>query len=224
MPPDRIKKTKVFERNFECQVMKKKNATRSKSILNRSTIRLYTDGSKLDGRVGADFSAEYPNNFPKPAFFHLAIYSTVFQAEVLAISKVAKNLLLEKMNNQRIFMLVDSQAATKALIKCTVTSITVLNCVRNVNQLDKQNHVSIAWILGHARLYGNEVADYVAKSASKLKMRGPESFIAVPYASCVSTVMGWSIDGWKSMWNKRKTKHSLSALLHQLQCSTALGT
>ena len=92
-------------------------------------------------------------------FFHLGIYSTVFQAEVLAISEVAKNLLLNKMHNQSIVALVDSQAAIKALIKCTVTSITVLNCIRNLNQLGKQNHVSIAWIPGHAGVHGNEVAD-----------------------------------------------------------------
>ena len=101
-------------------------------------------------------------------------------------------------------MLVDSQAAIKALIKCTVTSITVLNCIRNLNQLGTQNHVSIAWILGHAGVHGNEVADYVAKSGSKSKIHGPEPFITVPYASCVSTVKDWSTDRWKSMWNKRK--------------------
>ena len=174
MPADRIKKTKVFERNFECQIMDKKNAIRFESVLNQSTAKVYTDGSKLNGRVGAAFYAEYPNNSPKQAFFHLGIYSTVFQAEVLAISQVAKNLLLDKMHNQSIVALVDSQAAIKALIKCTVTSITVLNCIRNLNQLGKQNHVSIACIPGHAGVHGNEVADYVAKS--------------VPYASCVSTV------------------------------------
>ena len=95
MPADRIKKPKVFERNFECQIMDKKNAFRSDSILNQSTIKVYIDGSKLDGRVGAGFYAEYPNISPKQAFFHLGIYSTVFQAEVLAISEVAKNLPLE---------------------------------------------------------------------------------------------------------------------------------
>ena len=93
MPADRIKKTKVVERNFECQIMDKKNAIRFESVLNQSTVKVYTDGSKLNGRVGADFYAEYPNNSPKQAFFHLGIYSTVFQAEVLAISEVAKNLL-----------------------------------------------------------------------------------------------------------------------------------
>ena len=71
MPADRIKKTKVFERNFECQIMDKKNAIRFESVLNQSTVKVYTDGSKLNGRVGAGFYAEYQNNFPKQAFFTL---------------------------------------------------------------------------------------------------------------------------------------------------------
>ena len=73
-----------------------------------------------------------------------------------------------------------------------------------INHLRTQNHVSIAWIPGHARVHGNEVADYRAKSGSKSKIHGPEPFITVSYASCVSTVKDWSIDRWKSMWNKQK--------------------
>ena len=204
MPADRIKKTKVFERNFECQIMDKKNAIIFESVLNQSTVKVYIDGSKLHGRVGAGFYAEYQNNSPKQAFFHLGICRTVFQAEVQAITEMAKNLLWKKMHIQNIVVLVDSQSAIKALIKCTVTSITVLNCITNLNQLGKQNHVSIAWIPGHAGVHGNEVADYLAKSGSKSKIHGPETSITVPYASCVSTVKDWSTDRWKFMWNKRK--------------------
>ena len=82
MPAAQIKQTKVCERYFECQSMDKKNAIKSESVLNQSTVKVYTDGSKLDGKLGAGFYAKYPNNFPKQAFFHLEIYSTVFQAEV----------------------------------------------------------------------------------------------------------------------------------------------
>ena len=167
MPAYRIKKTKVLDRNFECQIMDKKNGIRFESVLNQSTVKVYTDSSKLNGRVGAGFYAENPSNSPKQAFFHLGLHSTVFQSKFLVISQVAKNLLLERMHNQSIVVLVDSQADIKALIKCTVTSITVLNRIRNPNQLGKQNHVSIARILGHAGVHGNEVADYVAKSGSK---------------------------------------------------------
>ena len=54
MPDDRIKKTKIFERNFECQNMDKKNAIKSESVLHQNTVKVYTDGSKLNGRVGRD--------------------------------------------------------------------------------------------------------------------------------------------------------------------------
>ena len=84
------------------------------------------------------------------------------------------------MHNQTIVALVDSQAAIKAF-KCIVTLITVFNCIRNLNQLGKQNHVSITWIPGHAGVHGDEVADYLAKSESKSKIDGHEPFITVPY-------------------------------------------
>ena len=45
-----------------------KNAIRFESVLNQSTAKVYTDGSKLNGRVGAAFYAEYRNNSPKQAF------------------------------------------------------------------------------------------------------------------------------------------------------------
>ena len=99
MQADRIKKSKVFERNFECQIIDKKNAIRSESVLNQNTVKVCTDGLKVDGIVGAGFYAEYPNYSPKHAFLRFGIYSTVFQAEVLAIGEVAKNLLLQKMHN-----------------------------------------------------------------------------------------------------------------------------
>ena len=39
MPADRIKLSKVFERNFKCQIMDKKDATRSESVLNQNTVK-----------------------------------------------------------------------------------------------------------------------------------------------------------------------------------------
>ena len=93
MPADRIKKAKVFEKNLECQIMDKKNAIRFDSVLNQNTVKICTDAAQLHGRVGAGFYAEYPSNSPKQALFHVGVYRTVFQAETLVISEVAKNLL-----------------------------------------------------------------------------------------------------------------------------------
>ena len=45
MPAEQIKQTKVFERNFERQIMDKKNAIRSESVLNQNTVKVYVDDS-----------------------------------------------------------------------------------------------------------------------------------------------------------------------------------
>ena len=65
MPADRMNKPKVFEKNFECQIIDKKNAIRSESVLNQNTVKVNTDGSKLYGRAGTGFYVQYPNNSPK---------------------------------------------------------------------------------------------------------------------------------------------------------------
>ena len=96
MPADRIKKTTVFERNFECQTMDKKNAITSESVLNQNTDKVYFDGSKVDRRVGAGFYAANPKNSPKQAFFHLGIYSTVFQQKSKLFQKRQKTCFRKK--------------------------------------------------------------------------------------------------------------------------------
>ena len=108
--------------------MDKKIAIRSESVLNQNTVKVYTDGSKLHGRVGAVFYAEYPNNSPNKHFFIWKDTALCFrQKSYLVIPEEAKNLLLEKMHNQSIVVLLYSQAAIKSLIKCSVTLITRLH-------------------------------------------------------------------------------------------------
>ena len=67
------------------------------------------------------------------------LYSTVFQAEVFAITEEAKKLIMEK-----IIILVDSQAAILAIQNNIVKSHTVLKCIKNLNILGKDNDVTIA--------------------------------------------------------------------------------
>ena len=68
--------------------------------------------TRWESRCG--FLCKIPKQLPKTNNF--SPWNTqhcVFQAEVVAIPEVAKNLLLEKMHNQSIVVMVDSQAAIK---------------------------------------------------------------------------------------------------------------
>ena len=75
------------------------------------------------------------------------------------------------MRNQCIVVLVDSQAAIKSFIKCTVTLITELNCIRNLNlvgQTKPRQYCLDSWSC--RGVHGNEVANYLVKSESKSYM------------------------------------------------------
>ena len=61
----------------------------------------------------------------------------VFQAEVFAIAEVAKKLIMEKILNEKIIILIDSQAAILAIQNNIVKSNTVLSCIKNLNILGK---------------------------------------------------------------------------------------
>ena len=205
MPADLINKTKVFGRQYNCLVLERKDAVQFERALEQSMIRCYTDGSKLNGRAGASFYIEYPSgSHTDQSFFHLGRYSTVFQAEVFAIAEVAKKLTMEKTLNEEIIILVDSQAAILAIQNNTVKSSTVLSCIKHLNKLGEDNHVTVAWTPGHTGIHGNEKADTLAKSGSAFNCFGPEPFVPIPYASCCAAIKDWSVERWKTSWIERK--------------------
>ena len=57
-------------------------------------LNFYTDGSKLNGKVGAGFLALEPTRIMKTDKFKLPDNSTVFQAEIFAILKATEYLSL----------------------------------------------------------------------------------------------------------------------------------
>ena len=118
--------------------------------------------------MGAGFYIDYTSNFYEMESFHLGRHSTVFQAEVFAITQVAKKLQMEETQNKSIVILVDSQAAIFAIQSNVVKSFTVLQCIQNLNELGKQKLDFVAWTPGHTGIRGNEMADYQAKSASTI--------------------------------------------------------
>ena len=173
--------------------MNRKDAVNLENVLNKNSVKAFTDGSKINGRVGAGFYVEFPDGSQtEEAIFYLGRHSTVFQAEVFAISMVAEKLFVENMQNKNIIILVDSQAAIKALESSIVTSYTVLKSIKNLNNLGCQNRILVTWVPGHSGIYGNEVVDILTKTGSTLKMQGPEPFLPVPYASLVSALKYWS--------------------------------
>lgn len=106
-----------------------------------------TDGSKSGNRVEAVFcTPSYQNSF----CLRLKSYTTVFQAETLAIKSCAEKQIKQEKKGRIIRIRFDSQAAFKALDKLTSSSKLVVGTTAALAELGKNNHLNLTWILRHS--------------------------------------------------------------------------
>ena len=128
-----------------------------------SVCRVYTDGSKLNGRVGSAFVVFIQNTCIYTRSFRLPDRSTVFQAEISAIREAARYISSRQVPWPIVFF-VDSQAALLALNKEQITSQVVMDSLTALNAINSPVH--LVWVPAHSGVYGNEMADNLAKSAT----------------------------------------------------------
>ena len=73
----------------------------------------------------------------------------------------------------------DSQAAQKALQAVRTTSPLVHQCQKASNDISARHVVGFYWVLGHAGIRGNEIADELARGGSALGFLEPEPALGV---------------------------------------------
>ncbi|KYQ48225.1 hypothetical protein ALC60_12780, partial [Trachymyrmex zeteki] len=73
---------------------------------------------------------------------------TIFQVEVLAISRCAE-LLIDRKIRHRICICSDSRAVIDALVKTTTESFVVWDCMQALDKLGETTQVTLVWVPGH---------------------------------------------------------------------------
>ncbi|KAK3886447.1 hypothetical protein Pcinc_009398 [Petrolisthes cinctipes] len=126
------------------------------------SLHVYTDGSKSDESVGASvWSSECELRY------RLLIHTSVFTAELFAIDKAIDYALNSRYDSIVIFS--DSMSALQAINSCQTISNEIQG--RIINKLHLCNKsFTLIWVPGHCRIYGNERADLLAKSAVELEV------------------------------------------------------
>ena len=89
-------------------------------------------------------------------------YSTIFQAEIYAISTCVNSLHTEY--DASIAICSDSQAALKALDTAITTSKLVAETMTELKQLSLFNSVRLIWVPGRFNVPGNEIANKLANN------------------------------------------------------------
>ena len=156
--------------------------------------QIFTDGSKLDGKVGAAFVVYQEGVLMHENSFRLPNRSSVFQAEIYAIKEAALFLVSNSYEADTIFF-VDSQAAILALKQERIKSRSILDTVRMLALI--QGQVKIVWVPSHSGVEGNEAADVLAKQACQLELVRD---IAIPRSQIKTMVLQGIRESWREEW------------------------
>ncbi|XP_043072259.1 uncharacterized protein LOC122322860 [Drosophila grimshawi] len=146
-----------------------------------ATITFFTDGSKLDNRVGGGVYSEQLN---LQLSFSLPTHCSVFQAEVLAIKEALDCLDRLKVSPGYINIYIDSQAAIKSISSISSNSISVTSCRKSLHEMAKQHVISLIWVPGHQDIEGNCKADELARKGTILPLLTDKEGISMPLATC----------------------------------------
>ena len=124
-------------------------------------LKCYSDGSKYRGHTGYGFTITSGLMELESDNGYLGTQSTVFQAEITAISKCAEAIMEEPAAEAIIYS--DSQAALKALVSLHIKHKSVQKCISVLNEVSLNKSITLAWVKAHAEYPGNERADNLAK-------------------------------------------------------------
>jgi ribonuclease HI len=178
-----------------------------------NTVLVYTDGSLIDGYAGSGWLITKGDFVLHENHLSLGNDTTVFQAEVAAMLHATEWLLANfwSLDRTKIFILVDNQAAIRAVSHRSFKDGLVLECRNKINSLSFQNDVTLGWIRGHAESCGNEVADSLAKSGSLTPLDHP--VLPMAKRTIERKIADKYLTRWQHEWEETKEHvHSKSFL------------
>jgi ribonuclease HI len=165
----------------------------------RDELRIFTDGSLLNGKVGAAFVPfdgvrELPSRKLK-----LDDFCSVFQAELLAIREALVYVLKKPPNRWKyVSILTDCKSGVHAITDRNSVNPIVMDIRADIQKLRcRTQNVYIGWIRGHCGILGNEKADEKAREAT-LKKTAPD-FAKFPLSFAKKKIKSRTLE----LWNDR---------------------
>ncbi|XP_063370300.1 uncharacterized protein LOC134658545 [Cydia amplana] len=162
-------------------------------------IRIFTDGSKIGGKVGAALSIWNSEAEIKSLKLALPEYCTVYQAELLAICRATRVILSRKESTFGVYS--DSMAALQTVTNHCCLHPLAVETRENLRFISLQNKIiTLFWIKAHAGLEGNERADQLAKAAATGSKKKPD-YDLCPISYVKRSIRMTTLDEW----NRRYT-------------------
>lgn len=135
-----------------------------------TTLCIYTDGSGIDGHVGAAAVSPQIMQILR-RYLGSDKDHNVYTAEVTALELAAEIAILSPSSYTKCIIYVDSQAAIKGINKPGKQSgqTILISAIAKIQALADGRRMAIefVWVPGHEDVEGNEMADKAAKEAAK---------------------------------------------------------
>lgn len=155
--------------------------------------QIFTDGSKVNDKVGAAYTVHFKGNFIYDFKIHLTSLNSVFQAELVAIKYAIDWFILSSFDYVYIYS--DSYSSVQALQR-TIPGNGIIFYIYKQLIENGGKIVNLGWIRAHVGFEGNERADRLAKDATILEkadivMDLPIPISAIKYEMRVKTMKNW---------------------------------
>ncbi|XP_069365321.1 uncharacterized protein [Maniola hyperantus] len=170
---------------------------------NGHDLNIFTDGSKIEGKVGAALSMWSGAAETKTLKLALPSFCTVYQAELLAICRATRIAADNLARSVGIYS--DSLSALQTTINPEALHPLAVEARDHLRRaLLRDKHVNLFWIKAHAGLEGNERADYLAKEAA-LKSKRAFDYDSCPVSFIRRGIRMHSLDEWNRRYQTSET-------------------
>ena len=169
---------KAYKRPFTMSIAANKEASKKEDATGDKEIKVYSDGSAQDGKVGAAAVLVRLGQATRMLHFHLGVveHHTVFEAELVGLM-LGLHLIKTKKSGRTSYALgADNLAAISALATPSNRSghFLVDLCLTVVTSIHKSRgtanyKLKVRWMAGHVSIEGNELVDKEAKAAMEGK-------------------------------------------------------
>ncbi|KAJ8706788.1 hypothetical protein PYW07_012866 [Mythimna separata] len=164
--------------------------------------QIYTDGSKIEGKVGAALTWWEGGKESMSSTFGLEPHNTVFQSEMYALFRAVR--LAKESRAASISILSDSRSSLDLLKRPSVThhlALQIKSCLSEIREEGRK--VRLFWLKAHVGTAGNERADELAKQAALTKETADYDKVPVSYVR--RKIREGSVKKWQARYESSST-------------------